>query len=126
MLNVRMISDLILSLGLKPQLLARLMKAIKADPDPSLAEDMEPEKGKEEPASKNAVDMIYEEYDDANSHDGIDIDMTDIIVLDEYDSTKKERRHKEPSKKRVHIISFYIRFLICYPDSFESNLNHDA
>lgn len=84
------------------------MKAIKADPDPNLTDDLEPEKEKEEPASENTVDMIYEEHDDANSHDGIDIDMADIIVLDEYDSTKKERRHREPSKKRVNIfISLY-------------------
>lgn len=33
------------------------------------------------------------------SNDGMDIDMADIVVIDEYDSTKADAKHDESSKK---------------------------
>lgn len=33
------------------------------------------------------------------SNDGMDIDMADIVVIDEYDSTKTDAKHDESSKK---------------------------
>lgn len=35
-----------------------------------------------------------ENEEEGHSNDGIDIDMADIIVIDEYDSTKKERKSR--------------------------------
>lgn len=32
-------------------------------------------------------------------NDGMDIDMADIVVIDEYDSTKTDSKHDESSKK---------------------------
>lgn len=37
--------------------------------------------------------------DSVNSHDGMDIDMNDIVVIDEYDSTKNDGKLSE--RKRV-------------------------
>lgn len=33
-----------------------------------------------------------------NSHDGVDIDMNDIVVIDEYDSTKNDGKLEERKK----------------------------
>lgn len=39
------------------------------------------------------------------SNDGMDIDMADIVVIDEYDSTKTDTKHDESSKKVTKFIS---------------------
>lgn len=92
--------------GLKPQLQARLQKAIKADApigtsatDEAEADSVELEKEAEEVAVQDDPEttVIDDHEDNGHSNDGIDIDMADIIVIDEYDSTKRERK----SRKKV-------------------------
>lgn len=64
--------------------------------------DAEPaEKSVEETVNQEDAEItnIQDHEDNNHSNDGIDIDMADIIVIDEYDSTKKERK----SKKKVII-----------------------
>lgn len=73
-----------------------MSKAIKADAVEILPAEAEPEIV--EAADEIIETMCIDDMDDnGHSNDGIDIDMSDIIVIDEYDSTKKERK----SKKKV-------------------------
>lgn len=98
-------------LGLKSQLQARLSKAIKADTveietvaEEAVSEAVDANDGDKETVSQETVEsMIIDDVDDSgHSNDGIDINMDDIIVIDEYDSTKKERKSKR--RVRAHIL----------------------
>lgn len=83
---------------MKPQLVARLTKALKVEE--SKANEAETAEnasaGPESTVIESASDALDE---NANSNDGMDIDMTDIVVIDEYDSTKVESKSDEASKK---------------------------
>lgn len=61
--------------GLKPQLVGRLAKALKS----------------EENEAATPMDEDGENTEDnTTTMDGDELDMTDIVVIDEYDSTKPE------------------------------------
>lgn len=100
--------------GLKPQLVARLSKVLKTEENESLvaaenqnesnaADDDEAHTtsgggdGTAGAGSNNSNDMH-----ESASNDSIDIDMADIVVIDEYDSTKNDNKN-ESSSKRVCI-----------------------
>lgn len=104
---------IILFEGLKPQLQARLQKAIKSDASSGAnateetdTDGVEMEKEVEEVVVPNEPEttVIDDHEDNVHSNDGIDIDMADIIVIDEYDSTKKERK----SRKKVYGMAFKV------------------
>lgn len=76
--------------GLKPQLVARLSKALKA-------EETEAEERKVDEPENN--DSNADLHESASNDDSMDIDLADIVVIDEYDSTKNEKN--ESSSKRV-------------------------
>lgn len=67
--------------GLKPQLVGRLAKALKS----------------EETDAATPMDEDGENTEDNNATmDGDELDMTDIVVIDEYDSTKPEEPKPVP------------------------------
>lgn len=76
--------------GLKPQLVARLSKALKV-------EETEAEERKVDEPENN--DSNADLHESASNDDSMDIDLADIVVIDEYDSTKNEKN--ESSSKRV-------------------------
>lgn len=79
-------------------MVARLSKALKVEENKAHEDEQaasaaaEPELAVNESAS-DALD------DNVNSNDGMDIDMADIVVIDEYDSTKADAKSDEASKK---------------------------
>lgn len=99
--------------GLKPQLVARLSKALKAEENESIVaaenqSESNADGGSGEAhttsgdavttggGSNNSIDM-HESA--SNDNDSIDIDMTDIVVIDEYDSTKNDTKNESTSKR---------------------------
>lgn len=81
--------------GLKPQLIARLAKALKA----------------EENDAATPMDEDGENTEDNNATmDGDELDMTDIVVIDEYDSTKPE----EPKPIIVSLLYLIISIPLGY------------
>lgn len=62
-------------------------------------------------AKKNTENV---QEDNINSHDGMDIDMTDIVVIDEYDSTKADAKSDETLiKVKHHSTHLNMHKLIC-------------
>lgn len=80
--------------GLKPQLVARLSKALKTEENEAIANDASIEN-----ITENANQNLSKASNEDESNDGMDIDMADIVVIDEYDSTKTDAKHDESSKK---------------------------
>lgn len=82
--------------GLKPQLTARLTKAINvekaSEQEENLAEeDNKPTEDEDElKKDENTKDKIIEDNIDDNDEGTLDFDMADIVVLDEYDGTKNQ------------------------------------
>lgn len=80
----------IFSAGLKPQLVGRLAKALKSEENDAVA----------------PMDEDGENTEDNNAiMDGDELDMTDIVVIDEYDSTK-------PEEPKPVVVSFCIRVIV--------------
>lgn len=81
---------------MKPQLTARLTKALKTEETDAINES-------------NADDSNHEKTSvysaDCGSNDGMDIDMSDIVIIDEYDSTKNESKQEELEKKVGRILT---------------------
>lgn len=88
--------------GLKPQLVARLSKVLKAEETESNLNNEEDEDNDHEEEDASDVPTTAAPNDDGignGSAGGADIDMADIVVIDEYDSTKPEvKKSKEVSK----------------------------
>lgn len=101
----------VVSPGLKPQLVARLSKALKTEENESIVaaenqSESNADGGSGEAhttsgdgamvggGSNNSNDMH-----ESASNDSIDIDMTDIVVIDEYDSTKNDSKNESSSKR---------------------------
>lgn len=82
--------------GLKPQLVARLSKALKVEENKSNEDDTAAAAEPESALTEGAADVLDENL---NSNDGMDIDMADIVVIDEYDSTKTDAKLEDASKK---------------------------
>lgn len=94
---------------MKPQLVARLSKALKTEESESLVaaenqSESNPDGGSGEAqtmtsgdggGSNNSNDIMHE----SASNDSIDIDMADIVVIDEYDSTKNDAKNESSSKR---------------------------
>lgn len=87
-------------LGLKPQLVARLSKVLKAEEIESIAAESLNEVIADESEVQVASNSSNEVLD-SGSNDSMDIDMADIVIIDEYDSTKIDSKHDSSSKK-VH------------------------
>lgn len=99
-------------LGLKPQLIARLAKALNAErlqgetKDDTSNEDVDMDK------SENAG-ADGENADDGDGYeDPADVDMNDIVVLDEYDATKPE---ETKSGKKVSTAFFLKKYFLFCP-----------
>lgn len=89
--------------GLKPQLVARLSKALKTEENESIAEQtIETIIEGSDPQTSTTNNNEINEFASNDSMD-IDIDMSDIVIIDEYDSTKNESKH-DSSSKRVSTI----------------------
>lgn len=91
--------------GLKPQLIARLSKALKSEENESISAEHLNESNAE--ATENKADSNNSnDINECASNDSmdIDLDLDNIVVIDEYDSTKNDSKH-ESSSKRVRIIS---------------------
>lgn len=101
--------------GLKTQLLARLVKALKAEADPTAteadeadAEDVEMTEAdaqlsqEQEPASTAEETSQEKLKDDTESEMNIaEMDMSEVTIIDEYDSTKcEEEKPEKPREKK--------------------------
>lgn len=79
-------------------MIARLTKALKVEEnkanedETAISASAEPESAVKE----NTAEALDE---NVNSNDGMDIDMADIVVIDEYDSTKADVKSDDVSKK---------------------------
>ena len=71
--------------------MARLTKVLKTELNDAHEEEEEDEGEAVESSGGPAEDP-------SNSHEGVDIDMADIVVIDEYDSTKNETSKKVSPK----------------------------
>lgn len=102
----------VVSPGLKPQLVARLSKALKTEENESIvaAENQSESNadGGSGEAHTTSGDGVMADGTGSNnsndmhesaSNDSIDIDMTDIVVIDEYDSTKNDSKNESSSKR---------------------------
>lgn len=86
---------MLLCTGLRPQLIARLAKVLKSEENDATVNE---EDGENEATT---VD------DSLISNDDGDIDMSQIMLVDEYDSTKPD------AKKLKDVSSFSVFFLFC-------------
>lgn len=91
--------------GLKPQLIARLLKACKtvANLDESATTELPTESKVDEEEMQGTSDKSNEMNECASNDDSLDIDLAHIVVIDEYDSTKNDSRDDSGSK-RVNIL----------------------
>lgn len=98
---------------MKPQLVARLSKALKTEESESIVA-VENQNESNADASGEAyttsVDGVVtgggggasnssNDMHESASNDSIDIDMADIVVIDEYDSTKNDSKNESSSKR---------------------------
>lgn len=86
------------TIGLKPQLVTRLSKALKSEENDSILAENQNESNIDESeaqAGSNSSNGALE----CASNDSMDIDLADIVVIDEYDSTKADKT--ESRSKRV-------------------------
>ena len=103
-------------LGLKSQLTARLVKALKSEADPA-SENIDGEgiDADAEPDTETALDEVANISNDKemepeqHGEESIDaeLDMNDVTIIDEYDSTKPEKVEEPPKKVRIKIISLH-------------------
>lgn len=77
-------------------MVARLTKALKVEENKSNEDDTPAVAEPESAVTEGVADALDE---NPNSNDGMDIDMADIVVIDEYDSTKAEAKSEDASKK---------------------------
>lgn len=84
--------------GLKPQLVARLTKTLKVEESKANEDEAAASSGFEQNLAENESTANVLD-DNANSNDGLDIDMADIVVIDEYDSTKVDTKSDDTLKK---------------------------
>lgn len=75
---------------MKPQLTARLTKALKTEEADAINECNADDSNQAKTSDYSA---------DYGSNDGMEIDLADILILDEYDSTKDETKQEEREKK---------------------------
>lgn len=92
-------------LGLKPQLVARLSKVLKTEESESILAENQNESIADEPEPQATGSNSSNEAHDCGSNDSMEIDLADIVVIDEYDSTKNDSKH-ESSSKRVSLSKF--------------------
>lgn len=93
-------------LGLKPQLVARLSKALKAEENDAIAAENLNESNAETTESQ-ADNNAGNDVNEYASNDSMDIDLADIVVIDEYDAINDTARNDsktESSSKRVNIL----------------------
>lgn len=91
-------------LGLKPQLVARLSKVLKTEESEPISVEIQNESNIDEPEAQTGSNSSNE-INDCASNDSMDIDMADIVVIDEYDSTKADK--SESRSKRVSLFDTY-------------------
>lgn len=87
-----------LTIGLKPQLVTRLSKALKSEENDSILAENQNESNIDESEAQAGSNSSNGALDCA-SNDSMDIDLADIVVIDEYDSTKADKT--ESRSKRV-------------------------
>lgn len=104
--------------GLKPQLVARLSKALKTEESESIvAAENQSESNADGGTGETlttSVDGVTagggsnnsNDMHESASNDSIDIDMADIVVIDEYDSTKNDTKNESSSKRVCTIEKF--------------------
>lgn len=91
--------------GLKPQLVARLTKAIKAEEAEATSANQENDDIAGDADDQNA-NKANSDAQECLSNDGMDIDLADIVVIDEYDSTKNDKPEESSKKVRIDCIEF--------------------
>lgn len=88
---------------MKPQLVARLTKAINAeklkDTNEKMDED-DPETGK---LGKKELDTKVSGENEQSVDEPLEVDMTNIVVIDEYDSTKTDKGKTTPKRVRIEL-----------------------
>lgn len=77
-------------------MVARLAKALKVEENTSNEDGTVAVTEPESAVTESVADTHNENL---NSSDGMDIDMADIVVIDEYDSTKADAKSEDASKK---------------------------
>lgn len=102
-------------LGLKPQLIARLQKALQAEADPSASNgeaedagdvmDVDPEisESQELDGPQNVEETSQEKLKDDGDQEinMAEMDMSEVTIIDEYDSTKcEEEKVEKPREKK--------------------------
>lgn len=87
------------AVGLKNQLLARLVKALKADADPS--SNGEAEETEDVEMAESELPLSQEKKDDGEQEMNIaEMDISEVTIIDEYDSTKCEEEKPEKSRDK--------------------------
>lgn len=77
-------------------MVARLSKALKSEANEATADPEEPATVDQNASNGDTIEIADEQ---GNSNDGMDIDMADIVVIDEYDSTKVDHKSDESRKE---------------------------
>lgn len=93
--------------GLKPQLVARLIRCLKTEEIESVCAENQNVCNIDATEAQVASNSSNEVQECASNDNSMDIDLADIVVIDEYDSTKNDSKH-ESSSKRVNIIESYL------------------
>lgn len=88
---------------MKPQLVARLLKVLKTEEIESVCEENQNECNIDATEAQVVSNSSNEVLECASNDNSMDIDLADIVVIDEYDSTKNDSKH-DSSSKRVHFI----------------------
>lgn len=92
---------------MKPQLVARLLKVLKTEEIESVCAENQNECNIEATEAQIASNSSNEVLECASNDTSMDIDLADIVIIDEYDSTKNDSKH-DTSSKRVNIIESYL------------------
>lgn len=77
-------------------MVARLSKALKTEESESISAENQIESNVDASENTSAGNDINECASNENS---MDIDLADIVIIDEYDSTKNESKNESSSKK---------------------------
>lgn len=81
--------------GLKPQLVARLSKVLKTEESEAALIESANERKDDIGENNDSNADVHE----SASNDSMDIDLADIMVIDEYDSTKNDTKNESSSKR---------------------------
>lgn len=107
-------------IGVKTLLVARLSKALKSEETDSILAENQNESNIDESEVQAGGTNSSNEVLDCASNDSMEIDLADIVVIDEYDSTKADKSESRSKRVKSQNILFFTMIFKANSNNFIS------